>query len=121
MQQLLILETLIKGSVGLLLLVAPAFSARLSGLPRVEGATLWPRLLGAALVGIAAAAFIEARVPATHGLGIGGLVAINLVAAFVVFSALVMKAGAPTWRGRMLLWLTIGLLLLLALIEISYA
>ncbi|MBU2533169.1 MAG: hypothetical protein KKB37_10535 [Alphaproteobacteria bacterium] len=52
--QLLWLETLFKGGIGLVMLVAPLTAARLAGLPHGNSA-FWPRLFGAALIGIAAA------------------------------------------------------------------
>ncbi|MCB1520326.1 MAG: ABC transporter permease [Hyphomicrobiaceae bacterium] len=120
MQQLLILETIIKLACGLVLLAAPSFVIRLFGIAPAEW-SFWPRLLGGSLIGIAAATYIEARLPGSKGLGLGGLIAINLTAAAVLFAILVMKGGAPSRRGRAALWLTIGLLVLLSLIEIADA
>lgn len=119
MHQLLVIEAIMKLSGGLLLLIAPVTIARLLGLHRPEQG-FWPRLLGAALVGIAAASAIEAWLPSSNGLGLAGSVAINLVAAFVIISVLLMQSGAPTRRGRLALWLLTSGLVLLALVEIAY-
>lgn len=119
MQQYLIIEVLLKGGLGAILVAAPGLLAKLFGLPRTD--PLWPRLLGAALIGIAAAAFIEARLPATRGLGLGGLVAINLSGAAVLLALLILGVAAPTRRGRIALWLAFAVLALLALAQISKA
>ncbi|MGD9783304.1 MAG: ABC transporter permease [Hyphomicrobiaceae bacterium] len=119
-QQLLLIEIVSKLSAGLLLMALPRATARLMGLP-VPDLSLWPRLVGALLVGIAAATFIELRLPGSKGLSLAGLIAINLFVAAGLFVALVLRSGAPTRRGRVALWLLFGLLVLASLFEIAQA
>ncbi len=118
MSQILLLEVIIKLAFGLPLLVAPLSTLSLFGLPRPPTG-FWPRLVGALLLALAAATFIEIRLPGDRGLGLYGLIAINLIAAATILGALFMDAGAPTRRGRIFLWLAIGLMVTLALAEIS--
>ncbi len=120
MQQLLLTETLFKLAAGLVLLAAPGMTATILGLDRPTSG-FWPRLLGAVLLGLAAATFIEQRLPGSKGLGLAGCVAVNLIAAFVIGSALAMKSAAPTRRGKLALWLLVAVLTTLGLVEIAYA
>lgn len=109
---------MIKLAFGLPLFLAPLSTVSLFGLPRPPTG-FWPRLVGALLLALAAAIFIEIRLPGSKGLGLYGLIAINLIAAITLLGALIMNAAAPTTRGRIALWLAIGLLTTLALAEIS--
>jgi hypothetical protein len=119
-EQLLWLEIVLKGATGLVLLVLPRTFARLTGMP-AAGATVWPRLLGSVLVGMAAAIALGAWIGRADGLGIGGLAAINL--AIVVFIAAQLSVGGDglARRGRALLWLVAAGLALLGLVEIAWA
>lgn len=118
MSQILYLEVLIKLAFGAPLILAPLSSLKLCGLPcPLTG--FWPRLVGGLLLGLAAAIFIEIRLPGSRGLGLHGLIAINLIAAGTIVALLIMNAGAQTVRGRIALWLATALLFTLALAEIS--
>ena len=70
------LETSIKLASGLLLVTAPLAMLRLLGLARPPSG-FWPRLTGALLLGLAAATFIEIRLPGSKGLGLYGTIAIQ--------------------------------------------
>ncbi len=118
MQQLLWVETLLKGSGGLVLLLLPLTAAHLLGLSKPPSG-LWPRLLGSVLLGLAAATYIEGATGASRGLGIAGCAAINLIAAGAILSMLVLGGAASTVRGRAILALLAGLLVLLSLFEIA--
>jgi hypothetical protein len=122
--QLLWLETLLKGSIGLMMLMMPITSAKLAGLPHGNFA-FWPRLFGAALLGIAAAFAVEGYTQlnaniSARGLGLGGAIAINLVTVLSLIGTLIFK-GVTTRRGLLLLWSFILLLVLLMLFEIAHA
>jgi hypothetical protein len=114
-QQLLWVETLLKFSAGLLLLLLPLSTLRLFGLPRPDTG-FWPRLCGALLVGIAASTFIEGA-SFGHGLGLGGSILINLVGVAVLGTLLVSSGAPPTLRGRLAVWLTVCALVILSLLE----
>jgi len=117
-QQLLWIETLLKLMSGLVLAIAPMSAIKLFGLPRT-GTGFWPRLLGAVLIGLAVAMFLEARVGGSHGLGLAGCAVVNLAGAAMMATLLVMDAGPPSVRGRGLLWLLVIVLLVLSIIEIA--
>lgn len=118
MSQILFLEVLIKLAFGMPLLLAPLTTLKLGGLP-CPPTGFWPRLVGGLLIGLAAAIFIEFRLPGSKGLGLHGLIAINLIGAATIVGPLIMNAGATTVRGRVALWFVSALLFTLALAEIS--
>lgn len=117
MQQLLWIETLLKFFPGLLLVVAPAVTLRLLGLPRTDS-SFWPRVCGALLIGIAAALFLEGT-SVGHGLGLAGVAVVNLCGASLLASFLVVDRGPASRRGRVAVWLTVCALLVLSVFEIS--
>ena len=119
-QQLLWIETLLKFSGGLVLLLVPLTAARVLGLPKPASA-LWPRLLGAVLIGLAAATFLEGQGGAPRGIGLGALFAINLSASIPLLILLGTGRAASTRRGRLTLWTLLVALLTLASIEFVYA
>lgn len=120
MQQLLWIETLVKLAPGLALLLAPGWTARALGLPR-DPTGFWPRLLGGTLVGLAAGFVLEGWIGNVHGIGLAGALAVNLAAAGTIAGLLILGKAAPSRRGRILLWLAVALLVLLALLELPYA
>lgn len=113
MQQLLYIETILKLSGGLVLLIMPLMACSLFGLPKPQSG-LWPRLLGAVLVGIAGATYVEGATP-THGIGMAGLVIINMVAFAVIITVLILGAAGTSRRSRGVL-----ALLALALLGLSF-
>lgn len=120
MQQLLWLETLLKLAGGIVLLLAPLTVIKILGLPPSPGG-FWPRLVGALLIGLAAAIFIEGAWAGSRGLGLAGLVILNLIGAAIVALAALFGGGSPTRRGAFVLWGLVVLLLALALVEIAEA
>ncbi len=117
-QQLLWLEMLLRLSAGAVLLVLPLTAARILGLP-VPQALLWPRLLGALLVGMAAAILLEGSGATASGLGPGGLVVINLVTAGTLITLLVLDRACQTRRGKIFLWTLALLFVGLGILEIG--
>jgi hypothetical protein len=117
LQQILWLETLLKASGAFVLLLAPLSACHLLGLPKPQTA-LWPRLLGAVLLGLAAATYAEGI--GWDGLGLVGLILVNLIAAAVILVLLVLAKAAPTARGSLTLGVLAGLLSLLSLVEIAF-
>lgn len=118
MQQLLWIETLLKLSAGLPLALMPLSTIRLLGLPRPESG-FWPRLCGALLIGIAGALLLEGRTPGSQGLGLAGIVVINLCGASLLSALLVLEKGPAAARGRIIVWLVVIVLLTLSLFEIA--
>lgn len=119
MQQLFFLEAVVKATLGILLLAAPHVVIKLCGLPQVPTG-FWPRLLGATLLGISAATVIEATLPGSRGLGMGGSLAVNFAALSILIPMLAVNAAAQTTRGKILLWLLVALMCALILVEIAH-
>ncbi len=117
MQQLLWIETLLKLSAGLLLILAPRTTIKIFGLTPAESG-FWPRLLGAVLIGIAGAIYLEGGWPGSGGLGLGGCVIVNLSAVSMMLSLLVLEAGPPSARGRGAMWGIVILLVGLSILEV---
>jgi hypothetical protein len=118
-QQLLWIETLLKLAGGLLLLLAPLTTIKALGLPPAAS-EFWPRLLGVVLIGLAAATFIEGAWDGSRGLGLAGLIVINILSAAVV-AVVALFGGVSTRRGALVLWSLTVLLIVLALVEIAHA
>jgi len=122
--QLLWLETLLKGGIGLVMLFTPLTAAKLAGLPHGNTA-FWPRLFGAALLGIAAAFAFEgytklnSNISAT-GIGLGGAVIINFVTILSLVGTIILQ-GVTTRRGLLLVWSLSLMLIFLMLFEIANA
>jgi hypothetical protein len=120
LNQLLWVETLLKLSAAAALLLAPGSVARLLGLP-LPGTPFWPRLLGSVLLGLGIASYLHGTLPGGRGLAPAGAIAVNLSAAAVITTMLVMRRGLAARRGRLVLWTTVTVLVLLSLLEISVA
>ncbi|MBX9861527.1 MAG: ABC transporter permease [Hyphomicrobium sp.] len=120
MNQLLWLEALLKTGSGLALVLVPIALIRVLGLPSA-GSGLWPRLLGAILIGCGAAAYIEGAWPGSRGLGLAGLVLINFILSGTLAATAMLGGGAPTRRGSFVIWTTVVTLFVLALVEIAHA
>ena len=116
--QLVWLELALKFACGLVLLSVPLTVIKILGLPKSETA-FWPRLLGALLIGLAIATYMDASARLGHGLGLAGSMVLNFSASFALFCMLVLGESA-TRRGRALLWALACGLLVLALVEIAY-
>lgn len=120
MQQILWFEVIIKAAAGFTLLLIPLTAIRITGMQRPETG-FWPRLLGAVVLGIAAAAFITLQFPdARGGLGPAGLIPINLAGAVAMIAPLIMGMAAPTRRGKLFILTNAVVLLTLAFLEIAH-
>jgi hypothetical protein len=118
LQYLMWIEVALKLGSGVILGLFSINSPRLFGLPPSAGA-FWPRLLAAVLVGIGLATVLQATITPGRGLGLAGLMAINLVAAAVVTGQLVM-GGITTRRGKATLWALVATLTGISLVELAY-
>ena len=120
MQQLLWIETLLKFSGGLVLALTPLTAIRVLGLPGTDSG-FWPRLLGAVLIGLAAATYLEGRFGGTpRGLGLAGCFLVNVAAVAMLVSHMALSKGVQTRRGQSILWLLVAALLLLIVFEIAH-
>lgn len=103
LDQFLWINALFALTGGLLLLIIPTLAMRVLGLPGTNQ-LFYPRLFGAALLGIGLAIIIEGAGTKSVGLGAGGLVAINIIASVVLGLQLILGTTGMTLRGRVLLW-----------------
>jgi hypothetical protein len=117
--QLLWIETVLKLAGGLVLSLAPSVVIKALGLPPA-GSLFWPRMLGALLLGLSAATFIEGAWPQVRALGLAGCIVINLIAAAMLSVLATLGAGAPTRRGTAILWALVVVLVILSLFEIAH-
>lgn len=118
MQQLLWIETLLKFAAGLVLVAMPGTIIKLLGLPKTDNG-YWPRLLGIVLLGLAGALFWEGRSPGAGGLGLPGVLIVNLCAIAVMVAILALDAGPPAKRGRAAMWSVVLALVVLSILEIA--
>jgi hypothetical protein len=117
--QLLWIELVMKLAGGLLLVLVPLTTIAVLGLPRAETA-FWPRQLGAALIGLSAATFMDASARLGHGLSLGGSFVINLATGGTLVAVLFLGQGPSTMRGRIVMWGLALATLGLTLVEIAY-
>jgi hypothetical protein len=108
---LLTVDGLINIVLGVALMAFPAKLVSLLGVPNARPA-FYPSVLGAVLVGIGIALILELRRPRASlaGLGLAGAVAINVSAGLVLAGWLVFGGLSIPFRGHVLLW---GLVLVL--------
>lgn len=112
MEQLLWIETLLKGSLGACLLLAPKTCIHLFGLPPSDN-PFWPRLLGATLFSLSIIIFTTGAKLLPGGLSPTALAILNLGAATVLLAHYVTSKNTQKQRGRAVLaLLTMGLVLL---------
>ena len=120
MQQILWVEVVLKAAAGLALIILPLTAIRVCGMQNPETG-FWPRLLGAVVLGIAAAVFVTLQFPdARGGLGPAGLIPINLAGAAAMIAPLIMGTAAPTRRGRFFILVNAVALTSLAFLEIAH-
>jgi hypothetical protein len=117
---LLAIDSAINLALGSLLLIFPAGLVRALGVPGAHSA-FYPSLLGAVLVGIGIALWMERKPEAARaaGLGLRGAIAINLAAALVLAIWLIWGSLAIPMRGQLLLWILVFLLIGLSLLELA--
>jgi hypothetical protein len=118
--QLLWIEVIVKAVLGALLALFPKTLARVLGLP-VPAETLWPRLFGAVLLGMAAASLLEGQLETRNGLGLAGHVAVNLAAVLAIVGTMITGRASNSRWGRIVLGLTAAGLTILALVELAWA
>lgn len=105
---LLAADGIINLLLGVALLVFPAKLVAILGVPDAKPA-FYASVLGAVLVGISIALFLELREPRPRltGLGLGGAVAINMCAGVVLAGWLVFGGLSLPIRGQVFLWVLV--------------
>jgi len=115
----LVIDAMINFVLGFLLVVFPTDVVELLGLPMVNHA-FYPTMLGAVLIGISIALLLECNRHASGmvGLGLGGAIAINLCAAFVLAFWLLNGKLSVSLFGQIILWIITVILVLISSFEI---
>jgi hypothetical protein len=116
---LLILDGLINLCLGVLLLLFPRGFLRTLGLPIAE-TPFYASILGAVLVGISLALFIErlSKRAGIRGLGLAGAVSINLTGGLVLALWLVLGDLGLHLQGYIFLWALVFILVVLSGVEL---
>lgn len=117
MEQLLWIESLIKGGAGLLLLIMPSGLSRALGLVRPEDG-FWARVAGALLTGLGVAAFLTGSGAISPGLSLQALAAVNLIGAAALIGLQAAGLTAKTRRGRAMISLCTLLFVVLGIAEV---
>jgi hypothetical protein len=116
---LLIVDGAINLILGILLLLVPFGMAHFLGVPE-PGTYLYSCVLGAVLFGIGISLILETREGAKEirGLGIGGAIVINFCGAGALLGWLLLSPFDLPMRGRMLLQLIVGVVMLVGALEL---
>ena len=114
------IDSLINLLLGALLVVFPRDLVAFLGLPQA-GSAFYPGILGAVLIGIGIALWMERGTDRAggSGLGLGGAVVINLCAALVLAAWLLFGDLSLSARGSGLLWGIVAVLIVVSLAEIA--
>jgi len=115
---LLIVDGVVNTILGLALLAFPFGSGKILGLPSSEN-NFYPVILGAVLLGIGIALFIEVNYhkKAKSGLGLEGAIIINIVASIVLIIILIFGQLNISMLGLIILWFVGTFVLLIGLVE----
>ena len=102
---LLIVDGAVNTVFGLVLLTFPLGSGEILGLPKSFG-NFYPLILGAVLLGVGIALFIEVNYhkKAKSGLGLEGAIIINIVASIVLIIILIFGQLNISMLGLIILW-----------------
>ena len=116
---LLLADALINLFLGLLLVSFPTRAVEVFGIPQTDD-RFYPTVLGAVLLGIAAALWIEHRRKPGRaaGLGLAGATSINLIGAVAIIGWLVSGRLAIPAHGRVVLWIVAIGLVVISLAEV---
>ena len=110
---LLLVDGIVNGVLGILLLLFPLGIVGLLGLP-IPHTNFYPSILGGVLLGIGVALFLElyGYPKEVRGLSLCGAIIINTIGSLVLIGWLLFGALNIPLRGRITLW-TIGILVLM--------
>ena len=110
---LLLIDSVVNTVLGLVLLAFPLGSGEILGLP-ISEKNFYPAILGAVLLGIGIALFIEVKFydRGKRGLGLDGAIIINIVASVVLIIILIFERPDISTTGSIILWV-VGLSVLI--------
>ena len=102
---LLLVDCIVNSVLGLVMLAFPFGSGEILGLPVSEN-NFYPLILGAVLVGIGIALFIEVKYysKGKSGLGLEGAIIINVLASIVLILRLIFGHLNVSFFGLIILW-----------------
>jgi len=117
---LLTIDGVVNLILGAILLLFPSGLAELLGLPPTN-TYFYASILGAVILGVGVALFLELYGVRAHvrGLGLGGAIAINLCGGGALLLWLLAMPLCIPLRGKILLWLVAGIVLAIGLVEIA--
>ena len=112
-RMLLLIDSVVNTVLGLVLLAFPLGSGEILGLP-ISEKNFYPAILGAVLLGIGIALFIEVKFydRGKRGLGLDGAIIINIVASVVLIIILIFGQLNISTTGLTILWV-VGLSVLI--------
>jgi hypothetical protein len=112
-RMLLLIDSVVNTVLGLVLLAFPLGSGEILGLP-ISEKNFYPAILGAVLLGIGIALFIEVKYydRGKRGLGLDGAIIINIVASVVLIIILIFERPDISTTGSIILWV-VGLSVLI--------
>jgi hypothetical protein len=115
---LLLVDGMVNTVLGLVLLAFPLGSGEILSLPVSEN-NFYPLILGAVLLGIGIALFIEVKFynKGKRGLGLDGAIIINIVASIVLILILIFGQLNISITGSIILWLVGISVLVIGLVE----
>ena len=117
---LLLIDGVVNLLLGILLLSSPVGLADVLGLPPFQNG-FYPTLLGAVLLGIGIALFIQwyGRRAGVTGLGMAGAIAINVCGAGALLLWLTVGDLRIPVEGRIILWVGAIVVFLIAVVEVA--
>lgn len=117
---LLRIDALINLVLGLALMAFPVPVVRYLGVPEASS-PFYPNILGAVLLGIAIALFIESRADPGRGAGLGlsGAVAINMCGGLALAAWLIFGNLELPGQGLVFFWLLVFILVGLSALELA--
>ncbi len=115
---LLSIDSIVNIIIGLLLLCYPLGVGKILGLPQ-PGENFYTLILGAVLLGIGIALFIESKYynRGMRGLGLEGAVVINIIASIVLIIILISGTLNISIIGSLILWFIGILVFLIGIVE----
>ena len=116
---LLTIDCIVNILLGTLLLLFPIGVIDLLGLPKTN-TNFYPSILGAVILGIGLALFLELAGYAKHfrGLGLGGAILINLVGSLVLVFWLLFGSLSIPIKGQIILWAVALIVFLIGIAEL---
>jgi hypothetical protein len=117
---LLLIDSIVNLLLGFILLLFPIGIIDFLGLPQTS-TNFYPSILGAVIVGIGLALYIEyaGHEKQIRGLGLGGAIVINMVGSLALIFWLIFGSLTIPLRGQITLWIVGVVVLFIGIAEIA--